>query len=87
MVLFGASFQIAKQLMHANAEMPKAPALVYEDDLSVAEWLSARRAYPVMAILEALHPLMQPGLIKSQASQDSLAKGNVDTFAPMPLIG
>jgi hypothetical protein len=87
MILFGASFQIAKQLIHAKAEMPKAPALVYEDDLTVAEWLSVRRKFPVMAILEALHPLMQPGLITSKESSDSIAANNVETFAPMPLIG
>lgn len=86
MVLFGASFQIAKQLMHAKGTMPKAPALVYEDDLSVAEWLSVRRKYPVMAILEALHPLMQPGLIKAEQSTESVAASNVNAFAPMPLI-
>lgn len=86
MVLFGASFQIAKQLMHANGSMPKAPALIYEDDLIVAEWLSARRAYSVMSILEALHPLMQPGLLKSSESAAVVATNEVNTFAPMPLI-
>jgi hypothetical protein len=86
MILFGASFQIAKQLMHAKAAMPKAPALVYEDDMAVAEWLSVRRKYPVMDILEALHPLMQPGLIKAEQSSESVAANNVNAFAPMPLI-
>jgi hypothetical protein len=86
MVLFGASFQIAKQLMHSNGAMPKTPALIYEDDLTVAEWLSDRRKYPVMDILEALQPLMQPGLLKSEKSVDSVAASNVETFAPMPLI-
>jgi hypothetical protein len=86
MVLFGASFQIAKQLMHAKGTMPKAPALVYEDDLTVAEWLSVRRNYSVMTILEALHPLMQPGLIKDEKSSESVAPNNVNAFAPMPLI-
>jgi hypothetical protein len=86
MVLFSASFQIAKQLMNSNGNMPKAPALIYEDDLVVAEWLSARKDYPVMGILEALHPLMQPGLLKTQKSQDSLADGAVYTFAPIPIV-
>ena len=86
MELFGASFQIAKQLMHANGEMPKPPALVYEDDLTVAEWLAARRTYPLMDILEALHPLMQPGLILTATSDVTLSTSS-DTFAPMPLIG
>ena len=87
MVLFGASFQIAKQLMHSNAAMPKPPALVYEDDLTVAEWLSARKSFPVMAILEALQPLMQPGLIKSVSSADSISADSVKAFAPIPLVG
>lgn len=87
MVLFGASFQIAKQLMASNGTMPKAPALVYEDDLTVAEWLSARRSYPVMAILEALHPLMQPGLLKSGSAGVTLATGDTDTLAPIPIAG
>ena len=87
MVLFSASFQIAKQLMHSNAQMPKPPALVYEDDLAVAEWLSDRRAYPVMAILEALNPLMQPGLLKPGGSGVSISPAAVQTFAPIPLVG
>lgn len=87
MVLFSASFQIAKQLMYANGEMPKAPALVYQDDLTVAEWLSARRGFPVMAILEALYPLMQPGLVKPEESEVVLSATTVSTFAPMPRIG
>lgn len=87
MVLFGASFQIAKQLMYSKGEMPKAPALVYEDDLTVAEWLSARKKFPVMAILEALQPLMQPGLIQTKSSADVVATAGINTFAPMPLVG
>jgi hypothetical protein len=86
MTLFSASFQIAKQLMHSKGEMPKAPALVYEDDLTVAEWLSARRKFPVMGILEALHPLMQPGLLETKKSKDVLSEGAIHTFAPMPII-
>jgi len=86
MILFSASFQIAKQLMYSKGHMPKPPALVYEDDLSVAEWLSARRTYPVMDILEALHPLMQPGLLTAEQASESLAT-SVQAFAPMPFIG
>lgn len=85
MVLFSASFQIAKQLMHANGHMPQPPALVYEDDLAVAEWLSVRRSFPVMAILEALHPLLQPGLLRAAQSDETVGE-SVQAFAPMPLI-
>jgi len=86
MVLFSASFQIAKQLMYSKGDMPKAPALIYEDDLTVAEWLSARKGYPVMGILEALHPLMQPGLLITKKSDDSLSDTGIYTFAPIPIV-
>lgn len=86
MVLFSASFQIAKQLMYSNAQMPKPPALIYEDDLAVAEWLSDRRTYPVMGILEALDPLMQPGLLKSAQAGVSVSEPEVQAFAPIPLV-
>ena len=71
--------------MHAKGKMPPAPALVYEDDLAVAEWLAARRTYPVMGILEALDPLLQPGLIKAETSSDAVTADDVQAFAPMPL--
>lgn len=87
MVLFGASFQIAKQLMHSNASMPKPPALIYEDDLTVAEWLSSRKAFPVLGIIEALHPLMQPGLLLSKAADESVSTDQADALAPIPLAG
>jgi hypothetical protein len=87
MVLFSASFQIAKQLLHSNGAMPKPPALIYEDDLAVAEWLSSRSKYSVMSLLEALSPLMQPGLLASKKAGVTLAAGDVRAFAPMPLIG
>ena len=67
--------------------MPNAPALIYEDDLVVAEWLSARKRFAVMAILEALNPLMQPGLIRSKKSSESVGSAATQAFAPMPLVG
>jgi hypothetical protein len=72
--------------MYSKGDMPKAPALIYEDDLTVAEWLSARKGYPVMGILEALHPLMQPGLLITKKSDDSLSDTGIYTFAPIPIV-
>jgi hypothetical protein len=40
--LFGASFQIVKQLVVARAQPPPRVALVYEDDQQVAKWLADR---------------------------------------------
>jgi hypothetical protein len=39
-----------------------------------------------MGILEALHPLMQPGLILAKEEGEAVAAENVNAFAPMPLI-
>jgi hypothetical protein len=38
-----------------------------------------------MGILEALHPLMQPGLLKAEKAADSVAE-SVQAFAPIPFI-
>ncbi|QSQ17191.1 hypothetical protein [Myxococcus landrumensis] len=86
MILFQASFQIARQIMASKGRMPKPPAIVYEDDIVVAEWITARRTFAVMDILEALVPLMQPGLTKTETSQESITDDDTEAFAPMPLI-
>lgn len=86
MQLFGATFGIVKQLVAARGEQPGRTALIYEDDQQVAKWLSERRKHPVLAILEALEPLKQPGLLREQNEADAPAEpvGTVAT-APIPL--
>jgi hypothetical protein len=55
-------------------------------DIAVAEWLSDRRTYSVMAILDALNPLMQPGSLTSKEAGVSVSAAEVQTFAPIPLV-
>lgn len=86
MQLFGASFQIVKQLVaRRGASMPSRVQLVYEDDQEVAKWLYDRRSFPVLGILDALEPLAQPGLLREE---EVTAKGDDETTeaaAPIPL--
>jgi hypothetical protein len=86
MQLFGASFQIVKQLVASHSKRPARAALVYEDDQQVAQWLSERRAFGVREILDALEPIKQPGLVeevKDEAGDDKI--GTV-AAAPIPLV-
>lgn len=86
MQLFGASFQIVKQLVAARGEQPPRAALVYEDDQLVAKWLSDRRGFPVSEIIEALEPIKQPGLIAEEAEADPPKDmEGVVAAAPIPL--
>lgn len=65
MELFYSSFFIVKQVLAADAQLPKPVALPNSDDRQVAAELVARRVYPVPDVVEALEPLAQPQLIAS----------------------
>lgn len=83
MQLFGAAFQIVKQIVAAKGKQPNRVALVYEDDQAVAKWLTDRAHYPVVDILEALEPLKQPGLLEEQAAPEGGATA-AEATAPIP---
>lgn len=85
MQLFGASFQIIKQIIAAKGKQPGRVALVYEDDQEVAKWLVGRSQFPVMAILEALEPLKQPGLLQEEQVQAGDTQEGTEAAAPIPL--
>ena len=82
MQLFGATFGIAKQLVASRAQQPSRVALIYEDDQTVAKWLSDRRSFAVHDILEALEPLKQPGLLQDN---EVLETDEIIATAPIPL--
>jgi hypothetical protein len=88
MQLFGASFWIVKHLVAANAKPPSRIALVYEDDQAVARWLSDRRGFPVLGVIDALLPIQQPGLFdetEDEASPPSKDGEETVAAAPIPL--
>ena len=82
MELFGASFQIIKQIVAAHGKQPSRMALVYDDDQSVAKWLTDRARFPLLGILDAIEPIKQPGLL---AEQDVDAQGAADVIATAPI--
>lgn len=84
MQLFGASFQIVKQIIAANGKQPSRVALVYEDDQMVAKWLTDRAHFPLLAIIEALEPIKQPGLVVEQ--ELSINDGDMAATAPIPFV-
>jgi len=83
MQLFGAAFQIVKQVIAAKGKQPSRVALVYEDDQAVAKWLTDRAHFPLMDILAALEPLKQPGLLEEQAAPEE-TDATVEVAAPIP---
>lgn len=83
MQLFGASFQILKQIIAAKGKQPSRVALVYEDDQAVAKWLTDRGHFPVMDILGALEPLKQPGLLAEEAAPEA-TETTAEATAPIP---
>jgi hypothetical protein len=85
MQLFGASFQIVKQIVAAKGQQPDRVALYYEDDQQVAKWLIDRRGFPVLAVLGALEPLKQPGLLDERDHQAGDTDSGTEAAAPIPL--
>lgn len=85
MELFGASFQIVKQVVAARGKLPGRATLVYDDDMTVAKWLTDRGHYPLLEVLEALEPIKQPGLMEAQDLESS---DDIDVIAtaPIPLV-
>lgn len=84
MQLFGASFQIIKQIVAARGKQPSRIALVYEDDQTVAKWLTDRAHFPLFGILEAIEPIKQPSLLIAQDPDYSDA--GVIATAPIPYV-
>jgi hypothetical protein len=70
MELFGASFAIVKQIISAKGKLPSRAALVYDDDMIVAQWLVDRAHFPVTEILAVLEPLGQPGFVEDKDALD-----------------
>ncbi|WP_122813302.1 hypothetical protein [Pseudomonas viridiflava] len=86
MELFGSSFQVIKQLVASKGKQPSRIALVYPADHEVAKWLADRAHFPVIGILEAIKPIMQPGLIVEE-SVNVEGENQMVAAAPIPFTG
>lgn len=93
MELFGASFGIVRQIVAAKGKLPSRAELVYDDDMTVAKWLTDRSGHPVADILAALEPLAQPGFVEESDAPDiaraiggSTTDTETEAAAPIPSI-
>jgi hypothetical protein len=92
MEVFYDGWSVVQQFIAADAHIPKEVSLPRHADRQVARFLAERREFPVIEVLDALLPLSQPELLKTEAQAAQLVsrrEGNpeVETGAlvtPMP---
>lgn len=90
MEIFYQGWQIVQQFIHADAMVPKEVSLPRPSDRQVCRFLEERRDFPVLDVINALRPLAQPELLRTQedALQVDLRKGNENAtsliIAPVP---
>lgn len=66
MEVFYQGWQIVKQFVAADAKVPKEVALPRPPERQVANFLAERREFPVLDVIDALLPLAQPELLKTE---------------------
>ncbi len=71
MEVFYKGWGVIQQFIAADAKMPKEVFLPRTVDRQVAQYLIDRREYPVVDVIDALKPLSQPGLLRTQ-EQDAI---------------
>lgn len=69
MEIFYSAWGIVQQFIQADAQLPKEVALPQGAHRQVARELSSRRDHPVVEVIEALVPISQPGLLRSEESE------------------
>jgi hypothetical protein len=90
MEIFFNGWGIVQQVIHADAEMPTEVKLPVSAHRHVAKELVTRREYPVLEVIEALRPIAQPELLRtdeSRQSQTSLREGQIlldGLISPVP---
>jgi hypothetical protein len=71
MEVFYQGWTVVQQFIDADARVPKEVALPRQADRQVARYLADRRDFPVVEVIEALRPLSQPHLIRTE-EQDAV---------------
>ncbi|WP_226596521.1 hypothetical protein [Marinobacter nauticus] len=66
METFFCGWGIVQQFLTAEAQLPKEVALPLASHRQVARELATRREFPVVDVIEALAPIGQPGLLRTQ---------------------
>ena len=83
MELFYSSFFIVRQVLAADARVPRPVALPSADDQHVALELVARRDFPLLEVIEVLDPMAQPGLLES-SEVGNREQQETNAVAPVP---
>lgn len=91
MQAFYQAWEVVIQFLNADAQIPKEAALPRPPSRQVARYLADRRDFPIFDVLEALEPLSQPHLLRTQnekASVVAVSQHPTETtsvlLAPMP---
>jgi hypothetical protein len=72
MQVFYQAWEVVVQFLQADARVPKPVYLPRPPSRQVAQNLEDRRDFPVIDVIEALAPLAQPELLRTEESQASL---------------
>jgi len=92
MEIFYQGWAIVQQFLKADAHLPKEVALPRAADRQVCRYLEERRDFPVIDVIDALEPLAQPQLLKTESDEKAVtfqkgaagATGSI--IAPLPTI-
>lgn len=91
MQIFYQAWEVVVQFLAADAKVPREANLPRPPSREVARYLEDRRSYPVLDVMDALVPLAQPGLLRTQESsaatvetRASAEENTTSLMAPMP---
>ncbi|MEU8737020.1 MULTISPECIES: hypothetical protein [Streptomyces] len=74
MEVFYQGWEVVRQFIAADAQLPQEVNLPRPAQREVARYLADRRAYSVLSVIEALHPLSQPHLLATSESAAKLVR-------------
>jgi len=72
MQAFYQAWEVVVQFLTSDAQVPTEVRLPRPPSRQVARFLADRRAYPVVEVIDALEPLSQPELLRTEAQQAEL---------------
>ncbi len=92
MEVFYQGWGVVQQFIAADASIPREVALPRQTDRQVAQYLVDRRNYPVREVIDALGPLAQPELLRTESQDAAListreTQMEVETGAVIAPIG
>lgn len=76
MQVFYQGWEVVVQFLNADARVPKEAFLPRPPSRQVARYLEDRRDFKVVDVLEALQPLAQPALLRTEASAATVVEAN-----------